>query len=200
MKVTIRNLGAEPFSTDFLDSQGEDIRRLVPPGATVVIADVDPFYLNQDKILRRVVSPDGGQVTYTPTLSGGYEVSRAGDVLVVGFEPEPDDLVRLLLSGGGGSAGFDRTGQQLIATGDPRVFRTSEYFVHTPGVDIIVPQFSIEVFHNGKREMQTKTNSPADGDYYVEESGGVGTGFDTVHFISFTPKPTSRLRANYQAA
>jgi hypothetical protein len=110
LKVTIRNLDPhQPYSTDFETSQGEMIRILVPPGGTVSVTDIDPYYLNQDKILRKTVSVDGGQITYTPT-SLGYECSRVGGYLIVGFEREPDDLIALVLppSGGGGGGADEK--------------------------------------------------------------------------------------------
>jgi hypothetical protein len=179
MKLALTNLDAQrPFSCDFEDSMGEMLRILIPPLGTVFYDNIDPFYLNQDKNLRNEIFA-WGKISFT-------------------WIPEPDDMVGLPLPGSAG--GFNRTDQPLTATGDPRVFTTPEAFVHLPGIDPIHPQFSIEVFHNGKREMQTKTTNPADGDYFVEESGGPGTGFDTVHFLTFTPKPSSKLRVNYQSA
>lgn len=76
MKIRISNLRDLPYSTDVENSQGEMIRVLVPPKPGAVdVADIDPFYLNQDKNLRNAVFRDG-------------------DLAVV-FVPEPDDLVAL---------------------------------------------------------------------------------------------------------
>ena len=55
----------------------------------------------------------------------------------------------------------------------------------------------IEVFHNGRRLRQTSGSFPQDGDFYVYESGGVGTGYDTIQLLCFTPITNSQLRANY---
>lgn len=178
MRIFLTNLDAcEFYATDVVNAKGEMIRIRIPPLTTAEVVNIDPFFLNQDKNLRNAIFRDGRL---------GYS-----------FAAEPDDLIGL--PGGGVGSGFNRTDQRLITTANPRVFRTAEYFVHLPGVDPIQPVFSIEVFHNGKRERQTKTTSPSDGDYVVEESGGVGTGYDTVRFLTFTPKPASELRANYQA-
>ncbi len=65
-----------------------------------------------------------------------------------------------------------------------RVFTTPDFFLAT----------HFEVFHNGRRLTELVGTA---GDYTLSESGGVGTGFDTVTFISFKPKPNSVLRANY---
>lgn len=72
MRLTNRST-VFPFSTDIESSDGEMIRLLVPPGGSIDTPNVDPFYLNQDKILRSAV----------------FEAA-ALDVL---FLPEADDLV-----------------------------------------------------------------------------------------------------------
>lgn len=100
-------------------------------------------------------------------------------------------VVEMLGSGTGGDVGWDRIGIVLSPTADKRVFTTPETFRHT------VDELSIEVFHQGggRRLEFSKTGLPADGDYVLEESGGVGTGFDTVRVVSFTPHG---LLANYR--
>lgn len=76
MKVRITNLRDNPYSTDVENSQGEMIRVLIPPApAFAEVADIDPFYLNQDKNLRNAVFRDLD--------------------LAVAFVPEPDDLIAL---------------------------------------------------------------------------------------------------------
>ena len=49
--------------------------------------------------------------------------------------------------------------------------------------------FRILVRHNGRVLVEGK-------DYFIAESGGAGTGFDTV-VLCFTPKPRSQIYANY---
>ena len=51
-------------------------------------------------------------------------------------------------------------------------------------------EFTIEVFHNGRRLIKNL-------DFIAQESGGVGTGYDTITMISFVPSPRSRIVANY---
>lgn len=75
-----------------------------------------------------------------------------------------------------------------------RTFTTPQKFVHVVGGD------TIEVFHGGVRLRQASGPSPLLGDYWVSESGGLGTGFDTVNLLTFTPVATSNLCANYVAA
>lgn len=59
---------------------------------------------------------------------------------------------------------------------------------------------TIEVFHNGRRLVQAPGADPRFGDYYVAESGGTGTGYDTVTFVSFSPTQRSVLTCNYLPA
>lgn len=68
-----------------------------------------------------------------------------------------------------------------------RVFAAPEFFVPT----------AIDVFHNGRR--MTRSGVEAEIEYEVSESGGLGTGFDTVTFVT-APIATSVLRMNYIAA
>lgn len=57
--------------------------------------------------------------------------------------------------------------------------------------DYLGNQFHILVSHNGHT---LQVNS----DYVISESGGIGTGYDTITFISFTPLPgRSQIRASY---
>ena len=51
-------------------------------------------------------------------------------------------------------------------------------------------EFRIIIDHNGRRLIQNI-------DYVISESGGPGTGFDTVEFIGFVPNKCSKLIADY---
>ncbi len=51
-------------------------------------------------------------------------------------------------------------------------------------------EFKIQVDHNGRHLIEEI-------DYTISESGGPGTGFDTVTLITLTPTPTSKLTCNY---
>ena len=92
-----------------------------------------------------------------------------------------------------------RVGVGLVGPqdGSNRVFRTTpDVFEHDLGGN----GQTIEVFHNGRRLVQTLTMNPGSGDYWVEESGGVGTGFDTINLLTFAPVARSSLVANYRLA
>lgn len=51
-------------------------------------------------------------------------------------------------------------------------------------------EFHINIDHNGRRLL-------LDIDYILLESGGFGTGYDAVRFISFVPTPSSKVIADY---
>jgi hypothetical protein len=51
-------------------------------------------------------------------------------------------------------------------------------------------EFRIVIDHNGRRLVQNI-------DYIISESGGTGTGFDTVEFISLVPNKHSKIIADY---
>jgi hypothetical protein len=64
-------------------------------------------------------------------------------------------------------------------------FTAPEFFRQSP------PNFSIAIYYNGQRILLTD-------DFTVQESGGVGTGYDTVNTL-FTPKSGDKLWADYVA-
>lgn len=83
----------------------------------------------------------------------------------------------------------EKIGQVLLGAknGLNRIFTTPEKFL----------PLTIRVYHNGRRLVRATALSPAYGDYYVMESGGPGTGYDTVIFLSFTPVEKSGLLTDY---
>lgn len=83
-----------------------------------------------------------------------------------------------------------------VKNGANRVFNTPTNF-RTPSSLIQ----TIEVFHNGRRLFLDMSNpSPLFSDYSISESGGVGTGFDTINFLTFAPSSRSVIVANYITA
>jgi len=85
-----------------------------------------------------------------------------------------------------------KQGVELIGAknGSNRTFTTPEPFINGAFQD---NEFHIIVHHNGR----TLINGC---DYVVSESGGPGTGFDTLTFITFTPNSRSELYADYVIA
>lgn len=79
--------------------------------------------------------------------------------------------------------------------GSNRIFSTlPDHFVH----DLSGSGKTIELWHNGRRLVQSTVSDPSVGDYTVAESGGIGTGFDTINLLTFAPVSRSTLLANYQ--
>lgn len=93
------------------------------------------------------------------------------------------------------SLGQRKTGIYLIGTldGTNRIFRTPDKFVHANGL-------SIDVFHNGRRLVETPTADARSGEFFCTESGGAGTGFDTINLLTFIPVVRSVLVSDYQVA
>ena len=70
-----------------------------------------------------------------------------------------------------------------LVDGSNTSFTTPELFRQSP------PNFSIAVYYNGQRILLND-------DFTVQESGGVGTGYDTVSTL-FTPKAGDKIWADY---
>lgn len=73
-----------------------------------------------------------------------------------------------------------------------------QYFIPTPDKFLTGEQsdgsvFSIFITFNGLKQEEGI-------DYVISESGGAGTGFDTITFINKSPKPNTLLRASYVIA
>ena len=76
-----------------------------------------------------------------------------------------------------------------VVNGSNRVFTTpgGEKFINGELDD---NEFRIIIDHNGRRLIQNT-------DYIISESGGPGSGFDTIELIAFTPRCKSKLIADY---
>jgi hypothetical protein len=130
-----------------------------------------------------------GTLTDTPAVSS-HLVGQAysDDILII-------DPLNAAASGGAEAA---RIGVRLVGTYNSlnRVFTVPapDKFIH----DAVQPGRTIAVYHNGRRLTQSLTGSPVDGMFVVSESGGVGTGFDTVTLTALAPATVrSRLFADY---
>lgn len=93
------------------------------------------------------------------------------------------------------SVGQRKTGVLLIGSlnGANRVFNTPDKFLHANGV-------SLDVFHNGRRLVEAPVPDVRLGDFFCSESGGAGTGFDTINLLTFVPVTKSVLVSDYQVA
>lgn len=88
-------------------------------------------------------------------------------------------------------------GIQLIGSRNSlnRIFFIPEYYTH----DLFLGE-TVVIHHNGRKLRQSPTGSITDGEYMPFESGGLGTGFDSVYFLSFSPNSLSDLEADYLPA
>lgn len=107
--------------------------------------------------------------------------------VIHGLEIECDQLA---CDGYGGELPFVfKQGKQLIGTqdGSNRIFTTPESFIQGNYGN---NEFKILIKHNGRDLVETI-------DYIVSESGGVGSGYNTIIFTSFAPHEDSVIRADY---
>lgn len=94
----------------------------------------------------------------------------------IGVATDDDELLFRAMDviGEGGTAGGRYFNQPLSATGNPQIFTTAIPFKHG-GVD------DEAVLYNGQRLKEGAAN-----DYVASESGGAGTGYDTIT-LTFVP-------------
>lgn len=74
-----------------------------------------------------------------------------------------------------------------VKDGSNRTFTTPDIFINENRSGDLL---TISIFHDGNRLVE-------DDEYVLAESGGAGTGFDTVIITAFKPKSKSTLIANY---
>ena len=124
-----------------------------------------------------------------PAISGdaNYPLSGVDFFQQMGVSTSDDELLVSFLDAvfggtGGGAVRFYQ--QPLMATGDPKVFTAPMFFVHG-GVETEV------IHYNGQRLLEG-----AGCDYVASESGGAGTGYDTIT-LEFTPRSGSNWLIDY---
>jgi hypothetical protein len=108
--------------------------------------------------------------------------------VLVGYD-QLDGYVQSLLNASGGIGYLWREKIPLIGmrNGVNRTFYTSDKFLNG---SYLGNSFQITVLHNGGHKYENI-------DYTIAESGGPGTGYDTINLISFTPNTHSLLFATY---
>jgi hypothetical protein len=145
-------------------------------------------------------------------IEGIYTGFTAGEALYVGLDsrpthakPDPPAIPQYIgdafdsdllffwpAAGGSGGGGSRLYGRPLNGTkdGSNRDFTTDEKFLPD----------SIKVYHCGRTLIRSTVPMPTGGEYYVSESGGAGTGYDTVSFLSFIPVEQSEILADYDVS
>ena len=191
---------------------GPEVGNLLQVGALEVTSSTDPAPAG---IITRKIDATTCVVQLHGPTTAMFAGLSPGEVYFVGFDALPtltpavgshviglaiDDeklfiQPRRITTGNGGGLITERVGIDLVGTknGVNRVFAIpgGETFVHVPG------SRTIRVFHNGRRLRWSSTGSPRDGDFIVEESGGIGSGFDTVRLVNMAPNIRSGLFADY---
>jgi len=108
--------------------------------------------------------------------------------ILVGYD-QLDGYVQSLLNASGGVGYLWREKIPLIGmrNGVNRTFYTPDKFLNG---SYLGNNFQITVLHNGGHKYENI-------DYTIAESGGPGTGYDTINLISFTPNTHSLMFATY---
>lgn len=124
-----------------------------------------------------------------PAIPGdiNYPVAGSDYFQQMGVSTSTNELLVSFLDaafGGPGGASVRFFQQLLVPTVDPKVFTVPFNFKHG-GVDTEI------VSYNGQRLIEGSGN-----DYVASESGGVGTGYDTIT-LEFTPRSGSNWRIDY---
>jgi hypothetical protein len=90
---------------------------------------------------------------------------------------------------GSARAFLHKVGISLLGDKDNsnRIFTAPDIFINE---DVSGDVLTISIFHDGNRLVETE-------EYFLSESGGTGTGYDTIVITAFKPKPKSTLIANY---
>lgn len=125
----------------------------------------------------------------TPALPGdaNYPAGGSDYFQQMGVSTSDNELLVSFLDasfGGPGGGGVRFFQQALTPTGDPKIFTVPISFKHG-GVDTEI------VSYNGQRLIEGSGN-----DYVASESGGAGTGYDTIT-LEFTPRAGSNWRIDY---
>jgi len=122
-----------------------------------------------------------------PAAAGDANFPGAGSQKQqIGVATDDDELLFRAMDvvGETGTSGGRYYNQPLTPTGDPKIFTTAMAFVHL-GVG------SEKVFYNGQ-----KLEEGSGSDYVVSESGGAGTGYDTIE-LEFTPRSGSNWAVDF---
>lgn len=193
--------GIRHLPGESVDDQTPVGQNIIAEGGVVASADIPKIAAAADKAVAAHLYRGASELELEAIMSAALEESQQqflpvinpGDVgkfLKAGATP--DDAEWAIVPAGSGS---EVTGAVLIGVTDEvnRTFTTPDKFTH------VLNGKTIEVFHCGRRLVQGFVDSFV-ADYYVSESGGVGTGYDTINMVTFAPGAFSFLVANYLPA
>lgn|GEM_PF-2440755 len=121
----------------------------------------------------------------------GSEIGNIGDIYAR-LDGGPGNSLYLKVAGNGLNTGWVPGGPALEAdltaqtTPPTSTFTLGAKAFHNPSIQVVM-----EVYLNGQQQVRG-----AGADYTVSESGGPGTGYDTISF-TFTPRAGDRLLVFY---
>lgn len=211
MKMIVVNKRSEQFSFEVPLADGTVIRELIPAEGTLEVTDIDPFDINTYKLLRQLVfrdefltvtfecEPDDlicfgiariqdegvdlGQYFTSLNFIGGAVTASASAT------PGVADVTVTGTATGGLEIGDFKEYVALSGAqnGTNLVYTIPDKAIHAP------PGFQLKVYRNG-----VLLNPGVSNDFTASESGGAGTGFDTITFATGSaPKSYECLWAAY---
>lgn len=209
MRATITNLASVERRIRVPLWSGRLFETMIEPSGTVVIERIDPFDINTSRGLREdptidiVFAFDESDIPSILTLYGGDIEVEGNSVSIeaatrnLNFDNasvlnDGPNRVTVDLDASPGVPGISRHRQFVelagVQDGVNQVFTLPEVAVHN------MPNgLQVKVYLNGLLLRPGSTR-----DYEVSESGGVGTGYDTVTFLNgLAPKARDSLWADY---
>lgn len=167
---------ADPSDSLKMPAVAVIVDKQTPTACTIMFYGFTNLYSGLTPGEAYVVGTDG-----RPAKVGDPNYPIAGNIVQqVGVATDDDELLIRPMDavGDSGPSGNRYYQQNLVATVDPKIFNTLLPFRHG-GVDTEV------VLYNGQRLKEGSGH-----DYVVSESGGIGTGYDTIT-LEFIPRPSS---------
>lgn len=210
MRMIVTNLSAVQRSFDLQFADGTMVNELIPAGCAIAITDIDPFDVNTDKLTRELVFAQGAiTVTFEPEPDDlvGLGISRVLDEgtdlgqfftsinFIGGAVTAAPSLVPgrvdVTVTAGSGTLDANDFREYVALSGlqddSNLVFTIPDKAKHDP------PKLQLKVYRNGVLQNPGSLN-----DYVVTESGGPGTGFDTITFATGSaPLAWESLWASY---
>ena len=112
----------------------------------------------------------------------------ASNIDLIQFDPEQRAFLEsICITDGLTECPCDADGYAAALPYAWRIFTTPDIFINGT---LFGNEFHILLRHNGRVLVDGK-------DYILSESGGAGTGYDTIIFTAFSPRPRSQLFADY---
>lgn len=212
--MIVTNNQPEQYSLEVPLASGTVIRELIQPGCTLIVLNIDPYDINRNKLLRNEVFSNGHlsvRFECEPDdlicllTSGINEVRDEGVTVATGVQVLNFVGPGVVAADAGGNV-TDVTVTSNAPLGVITVDDFREYVVLSGvqnGVNLIFtipdkaihdpPKLQLKVYRNGVLQHPGIGN-----DYVASESGGAGTGFDTITLAAGTaPIANEKLWANY---